>query len=333
MNAFRKLAQRIRRNEPLPAPLRALLWAASFGQRFGMWLRLQRRPVKVAAYVVSYGNLTAGGVGKTPAVIERAAREAAAGKRVAILTRGYGGAPVREPIALAPGQADAQTVARFGDEAALIARRVPGVWIVRAANRVAGAHVAIEQGCNLMIMDDGFQAVALARDENILLIDATNPFGNNCLVPRGILREAPAAMKRATEIILTRCDQASENLAAIEKVINRYAPDIPIRRTQHRPVGLWRVRDGSEAPLALLRNAAVRVVCGIGNPDAFVALLRELGARITEIHNLPDHAAIPETLLEGSALTIMTEKDAMRIHNATSPGAYALAICLDRYES
>ena len=325
------LSERIRKDEPVPAPVHVALWLASFGQRFGMWLRLRGAAKAVPAHVVSFGNITVGGVGKTPAVIARAARECDAGKRVAVLTRGYGASPARTPLILAPGMADATTAARFGDEAALIARRVPTAWIVRAADRVAGAQAAFEAGCTLLIMDDGFQAVALARNENILLVDAANPFGNGYLVPRGILREPLQAMRRATEIILTRCDQAGAALDALEKTIRYHAPHTPIRYTQHKPVGLWRLCDNGDAPLSLLRETPVRVVCAIGNPDAFLTTLRDLGAHIVETHCLPDHGAIPQDMLASDVPVIMTEKDAMRLPETPRPDIYALAISLETY--
>jgi tetraacyldisaccharide 4'-kinase len=178
-------------------------------------------------------------------------------------------------------------------------------------------------------MDDGFQAVALARDENILLIDATNPFGNGHLVPRGILREPLAAMKRATAIMLTRRDQAQDKCEAIEQTIKQHAPGVPITRTRHKPTGLWRVCDGSEVPLSFLQDTTIRVVCGIGNPDAFTQTLRELGATIAETHPLPDHGQIPDSLLDATLPTIMTEKDAMRVSNVTSLDVYVLAIALE----
>lgn len=345
-----ELKDRIRNGDRIPAPLAFVLWLASFIQRFGMWLRLRKTPVKVPAYVISYGNITAGGVGKTPAVIERAQKELAAGKQVAILTRGYGAAPVQEPLLLAPSISTSvlsvhpvhslhpspsvrSLSQKYGDEAALIAKRVPGVWIVRSADRVAGARAAVAEGCEVIIMDDGFQAVALARDENILLVDATNPFGNGYLVPRGVLREPLSAMQRATEIMVTRCDHAQDALYAIEQTIKQHAPDVHITRTRHAPTGLWRVCDGSEVPLSFLQNTDIRVVCGIGNPNAFCHTLRELGATITETHSLPDHGKIPDCFLNATVPTIMTEKDAMRITDVCSSNVYALAIILDEYDT
>ncbi|MCK5862982.1 MAG: tetraacyldisaccharide 4'-kinase, partial [Candidatus Hydrogenedentes bacterium] len=193
------------------------------------------------------------------------------------------------------------------------------------------AHAAIEKGCDVLLMDDGFQAVALARDENILLIDATNPFGNGYLVPRGILRETLHAMKRATEIILTRCDQAPENLEDIHQTLQQYAPEIPIRQTQHKPLSLLRVCDGSEVPLSLLQDTSIRVICGIGNPDAFMHTLEKLGTDIVESHSLPDHGSIPHELLHASIPVVMTEKDAIRISSSCSSEVYALTIALESY--
>ncbi|MBI2431890.1 MAG: tetraacyldisaccharide 4'-kinase, partial [Candidatus Hydrogenedentes bacterium] len=197
------------RNIGWPSPLDYLLGVGTPLVRLGMWWRLRGPRTRVEARVISLGNLTAGGTGKTPAVIARAQAEIAAGRRVAVLTRGYGSQRVREPYVLPPGTPLPETplYKLIGDEPALIRRRAPGITLVKSADRVAGAHAAIAAGCDTILLDDGFQAVALERDENILLVDATNAFGNGHLLPRGILREPVAAAGRATEIILTRCDQ------------------------------------------------------------------------------------------------------------------------------
>lgn len=329
MNMMLALAERIRRGEPISAPLAAALRAASLVQRAGMWMRLHRRRIRVPAYVVSFGNLSVGGVGKTPAVIRRAEQECAAGKRVAVLTRGYGATAEKEPLILAPGADAADVVARFGDEAALIARRVPQAWIVRAANRVAGARAAIERGCNMLILDDGFQAVNLDRQENVLLIDATNPFGNGSILPRGILREPLTAMARASLVMLTRCDQAVERLPELENKIEQYAPGMPIKKTMHKPTHIWRVCDNRFESLDVLRDMPIRVVSAIGSPESFVKTLKTLGANIIDTHALPDHAQIPETLLETDTSVVLTEKDAVRLPGRPPPHVFALAVSLE----
>jgi tetraacyldisaccharide 4'-kinase len=293
----------------------------------GMWWRLRQRPIKVNAKVISYGNLTAGGTGKTPAVIERAAHEVASGKKVAILTRGYGGSLQGGPHVYTGGGASWKVAAIIGDEPALIAQRVPEVVIVKGANRVASANLAITQhGCDTLIMDDGYQHVRLARDENHLLIDAANPFGNGHLVPKGILREPISAMNRATSITITRCDQARD-LDALMKAIETHCPGVPVRKTRHTPSRLWRVCDGEERSLDSLQGAQVKALCAIGNPAAFHETVTSLGAQISDAVTLPDHQPIPPAHLTGD-LVITTEKDAVRMKDCPA-NVYALAITLE----
>lgn len=321
------LADKIRRGEPVDGPLGALLGAASWVQRAGMWRKLRGPRARVAARVISFGNITAGGTGKTPAVIERAELEVAAGRTVAVLTRGYGGARVAEPLLHPPrSPADARML---GDEPALIARRVPQAWIVRAADRVAGARAAVEQGCDVILLDDGYQAVALERDENVLVIDAVNPFGNGHILPRGILREPLPAMDRATQVILTRCDQAKDLDIAVAAV-HRHCPNVPIRYTRHAPMGFVRLSDGVTLPLDALRGQSANALCAIGHPESFFHTLEGLGITLVERDALRDHAAVPEMLLNGPQTVIVTEKDAARIPNAPE-NVLALAIRLEEW--
>jgi len=321
--ALERLAGKVRRGEALPAPVGALLSAATVVTRLAMARRLHQARVRVDARVISFGNLTAGGTGKTPAVIERAEAEVAAGRRVAVLTRGYGSARVREPH-FATAEDDPRAVCeRVGDEPALILRRVPGVVVVKSADRVAGARAAIARhGCDTLLLDDGFQAVRLDREENVLVVDATNPFGNGRLVPRGILREPPAGAARATHVVLTRCDQARD-LAGLRTRLAALCPGAPVRLTRHAPQRLWRVATGEELPLETLRGHAVTAACAIGNPEAFVATLRGLGAEVTALHTAADHAMLTPKDLASDGPCIVTEKDAVRLADAP---AHVLAL-------
>jgi tetraacyldisaccharide 4'-kinase len=204
------------------------------------------------------------------------------------------------------------------------------VVIVKCPDRVAGARLAIEKhGCNVLILDDGFQHVRIARDENILLVDATNPFGNRRLLPRGILREPLAAMRRATSIVVTRCDQAGD-LPGLLAELRDLCPGIPVRLTYHRPVGLWRVTDGERVPLESIQGTRVSAVCAIANPDAFVTTLEAVGAVVTERRIHLDHAIISNRDLESDAMVVMTEKDAVRLRGSSqapiSSNVYALEI-------
>ena len=326
MNILHGYAERIRRGEEIPLPLAMVLSAAVPALQLGMWLRLHRPRHRVAARVISFGNITAGGTGKTPAVIERARIETAAGHCVAVLTRGYGSQKTPEPMIVPPGEANPDLADRIGEEAALIRCRVPEVTIVKSADRVAGAEAAIAHGgCDTLLLDDGFQQVALERDENILVIDATNPFGNGRLMPRGILREPLRAMRRATGILLTRCDQA-EDLPALEARLRSLCPGTPLRKTRHAPARLWCVADGVELPIESLQNTEIAVLCAIGNPDAFFKTLEALGANIRQRILFPDHQSIPAEAIPKESLAIITEKDAMRLK---SPPEKVLALGID----
>lgn len=320
-------AERVRRGDPLPPVLAAALQAATVFPRVGMWLRLHGPRTRVDARVVSFGNITAGGAGKTPAVIERAGLELAAGRKVAVITRGYRAQRTPEPLAVSSQDLADDIADRIGDEAALILRRVPGVIVVKAAKRVAGARLAVAQfGCDTLIMDDGFQHVALERDENILIIDAVNPFGNGHLIPRGILREPLHAVRRATAIILTRCDQCADLDALVQRV-RALHPDAPIRLTRHAPEGFHRVADGAAVPLDTLCREPVHAVCAIGNPESFFRTLESLGITIASRRIFPDHADIPADTLPTSGWVIITEKDAVRLR-ATRDNIVALAVTL-----
>lgn len=325
MKHLHHLVEKIRQGQPIPLYWAALLTALTPITRLGMRLRLSRRRTRVGAQVVSFGNITAGGTGKTPAVIERAAAEMRAGRRVAVLTRGYGTGD-SSIFVVGPDEPEAPEWARLlGDEPALIRRRVPGVTVVKGADRVEAAQLAVERfGCDVLILDDGFQYVLLERDENVLLIDATNPFGNGRLIPRGVLREPLSALRRATHFVLTRCDQAGD-LGALVRTLKEIAPGRPIRKTRHAPVALRRLSDNAVLPLETLRGRQIAAACAIGNPDAFFATLERLGARLVERHPYRDHASFTVTSVYP---IVITEKDAVRLANAPE-NIWALEIALE----
>ena len=329
--SLHRWSERIRRGEPIPMAAAAVLAAFTPVVRLGMWMRKRQPTVRVDARVISFGNITAGGTGKTPAVIERAIQEIAAGRKVAVLTRGYGAKQSREPIVFDGAREAGVAYEILGDEPALIVHKVLGVVVVKCADRVAGARSAIERcGCDTLILDDGYQQMRLERDENVLVIDAANPFGNGHLIPRGILREPIEAMRRATFILLTRCDQAA-SLEPLLETVRAMCPDAPIRRTRHTPKRLWRVADGMSAPLEELAGEPVKAVCAIARPEAFFATLENLGAVVTERIALPDHGAIPLEALAGPRPVIMTEKDAMRLVTSSNH-VWALSIELEDME-
>ena len=329
MTRSNSLPDKIRRGAPIPWYLDAALRAATPLFQAGMALRRLRSPVAVNARVVSYGNLTAGGTGKTPAVIERAETEASQGHTVGILTRGYGASQQAGPL-LVLGAKDA--ISRWqdvGDEPALIASKVPDCVIARCADRVRGARVAIEAfHCDVLILDDGFQWVRLARDENVVVLDATNPFGNGYLLPRGVLREPISALNRATHIVLTHCDAAApDSVESALAAIRLHCPSAPVRTTRHAPHALRNLVSGESVGLDVLRGADIVATCAIAQPERFAATLASLGANIAEQRAYSDHAAIPKDALRSENLVVVTEKDAVRIQGAP-PNVFALEIRL-----
>ncbi len=327
MTPAKPLSEKIRRGDPIPIALAVALHACTPVTRFGMWWRHRQSVTRVDAQVVSFGNLTAGGTGKTPAVIERAKVELAEGKRVAVLTRGYGSPDSAAPV-------DSESIDEkdryrlLGDEAALTLKKAPGVIVIKDPDRVAGARTAIaKHRCEVLLLDDGFQYTRVARDENVLLIDAANPFGNGALLPRGILREPLKAMSRATQIVLTRCDQA-DDVAALVETVRAHAPGVPIRKTRHAPETLWNTSGGAEMQLSELAGKAIVAACAIGHPESFFKTLEGLGATLAERLTFPDHAAIPEGAFPATGMVVMTEKDAVR-GNYSRENLFALGVALE----
>ena len=330
MTFFDSVSEKVRTNQPLPWYVEAALSAGSPVYRLGMLVRAMRKPVKVDARVISFGNLTAGGTGKTPAVIERAQREIAAGNRVAVLTRGYGAtAQSRDAIVCVTSKSELCRAEIIGDEPALILRRVPEVIVVKGADRVAAAHAAIQQhGCNVLILDDGFQYLRLARDENVLVVDATNPFGNGRVLPRGTLREPIASAARATNILITHCDRVrADALDDLRARLQLLCPSCKMRSTYHAPDKLWKVKNGAVLELEKLRGTNVVAVCAIAKPDSFVTSLESLGGNIVQRRFFPDHAQIPPDALKGEGMVLVTEKDAVRLSECPD-NVYALGIRL-----
>jgi tetraacyldisaccharide 4'-kinase len=263
-----------------PGVQRAALQAASlpYGWAVGCrnwlydrgWKQIHPAPVPV----VSVGNLTLGGTGKTPCVEYVARFFCASGLRVAILSRGYASDGGRN------------------DEALVLEQNLPDVPHLQGADRVALAGAAVEElESEVLVLDDGFQHRRLKRDLDIVLIDATNPWGYGYLFPRGLLRESRRSLRRAGAIVFTRCDQVQpEVLVQLRRVTARYARTALIAETVHRPMELGNSA-GKTAALNSLQDRPVSAFCGIGNPDAFRATLRGLKANPNEFRVFPDHYA------------------------------------------
>ena len=276
-----------RRKDPLAVVMRGALRAACVP--YGIVVAARNRKYdsgstqihECGVPVISVGNLTTGGTGKSPIVCFLAKWFRQRNIRVAIVSRGYG-----------RGDADAN------DEALELHARLPDVPHVQDADRVEAARIAVEElEAEVILMDDGFQHRRLHRDLNIVVIDATCPFGFGYLLPRGLLREPVKNLSRADLVIITRCDAIEEPaIKDIERTVQAANQGIPILRSRHAPTNLLE-HPNSLVPLADISGRNVAVVSAIGNPAAFEETVRACGAIIVDSRRLPDHNAYsPDTV-------------------------------------
>jgi len=263
------------------------------------------------ATVISIGNITAGGTGKTPLVvwlcneITQNPKLKTKNCQCAILTRGYKAG--RGPLL---------------DEPAILAESCPGAKVVVNPDRIAGTAEASSFGANVLIMDDGFQHRRLARDLDIVAIDATMPFGLGRILPAGLLREPIGGLSRADAVVITRSDQTDEaQLAEIENRIRDIKANIVIARAVHAPVCAISEDDG-QISLEELKGKKVFAFCGIGNPGAFLNTLKGLevellGSKVFDDHHHYTEACLAEIRTQAERLkadlTLTTQKDWTKI--------------------
>lgn len=300
----------------LAAPYAAAVAARNAAYDAGL---LAARPAPVP--VVSIGNLTLGGTGKTPLVAWAARVLEAADLRPAIVSRGYG--------------------ARRGersDEAAELAVVLPRVSHVANPDRFAAATAAARAGARSIVLDDGFQHRRLGRDIDIIAVDATDPYGCGRLFPRGLLREPLSGLARADAVVLTRAQLVDERRRAeIRATLSRACDGAmpPVwAEAIHRPVAL-RTATGASLPLDRLRSARIAAFAGIGNPAAFAESLRRLGSAPIAFRAFPDHHAYSDDELRGLAgwarergadLVATTLKDLVKVRRDDLDGLPLVAV-------
>ena len=282
------------------APL-SFLYGSVMGFRSLLYRIGLRHRVRVKAPVIVVGNLTVGGTGKTPLVAWLSTHLSAVGLRVAIVSRGYGGK--------ARGVTRVTVHSRHsevGDEPLLLARRAQATVFV-GRDRVAAAKVAVADGADVIICDDGLQHLALMRDCEIVVIDGQRGFGNGSLLPRGPLRESPRRLRRVNAVVVNGAITAPGFV--LPSFLTRTHFVMKMRPGDARPVS----GSGSLRSLTSFRGTGVHAVAAIGNPQRFFDMLRNTGLTLYE-HPMPDHHAFKAGDLNfGDNLpVIMTEKDAVK---------------------
>lgn len=293
---------------PILALLRILSWAYGVLARFNSFLfdRGIKSSHRLPVPVLSVGNLTWGGTGKTPLVVWIAQLLQRENRKVAILTRGY-----------------MTNASVKSDEAELMQRKLVGVQVMVGKDRLENAQRFLKKNTtDVFLLDDGFQHRRVVRDLNIVTLDARHPFGNGALIPRGVLREPVAALRRADIIVLTRMDQAEDVVNETVEKIRRVNSRALLVKSIHRPTSLMPLDSGSSFDPSWIKGKRVFIFSGIGQPDIFKDMLVRLGAQVVAARIFADHHdyrkdEIDVVFKEASALNvdaiITTLKDAVKV--------------------
>ncbi len=286
------------------------------------WRYRHSTPKTLPCRVISVGNIVAGGTGKTVVVAAIARQYLQKGCRVAIVTRGYGGRYTGEYHVISDGKNVLTPASIAGDEAVMLTHQLPDIPIVIGKDRTKAGMEAIRRWhSEVLILDDAFQYRTLARDLDIVTINASQPWGTGRLLPCGTLRERKKALARSDLIILTHTDQV-ENTEPLRREIHIYAAGIPVVESVHVPCSLIRHDTGKPFPIDLVADKRVLAVCAIGNPSSFCTTLRALGANEIRLIAYPDHhyysvreinAIQRIARSEGYEIIVTTDKDAVKL--------------------
>ena len=320
--------------------LREILYALSFIYERLVQLRLyfyRKRILRERALgclVISVGNLTVGGTGKTPIVEKFARALQAGGRRVAILSRGYKSVPRKRrwldrlrrrdadpPRVVSDGKSLLLDSLTAGDEPYMLAHNLKDVIVLVDKDRVKSGRFAIDKwNVDTLLLDDGLQYLHLKHRLDMVLVDRQAPFGNEFLLPRGTLREAPRNLRRASYIFSTK-NTGESNETLIER-IRRYNRTAEIIECAHKPLYLQNVFTGEQLPLERLRDTFIGSICGIAAPESFEGALKKLGAHVDLAKRYIDHHYYTEAELttfinrcirRDLAMIVTTEKDAVRM--------------------
>lgn len=321
-----------------PLYLLSILYGAVVRIRLALYSSGLLNVREIGCKVISVGNITVGGTGKTPTVefVARSLRER--GISVAILSRGYRRAGKGIDV-VSDGHQLLLGAEEAGDEPYMLARRLRNVPVIVGADRYEAGRFALDRfSPDVIILDDGFQHIRLKRDLDILLVDGEKVFGNRNLLPRGPLREPLSAMKRAETFLITK---AYSDINRITQDIMDRQPEAVVFKSSYRPEKFISIIDGSKKDLSFISGHRVFALSAIANPSSFVSLLSSLGCSLASEANYADHYSYSAKDLEeiekkataaAAELIITTEKDAVKLErfkNMMRMPIYYLEIGLD----
>jgi tetraacyldisaccharide 4'-kinase len=273
--------------------------------------------------VISVGNITVGGTGKTPCVIMLAQMLQENGFKPAVISRGYGGRNINPANIVSDGHKILLDSEISGDEPSLIAHVLKGIPVITGTKRIVAGQAAIDQfGVNVLICDDAMQHRQIFRDINLVLLDSQNLKGSNHVLPLGRLREPLKEISRASAVLFTRANEAQQTNNKIEEMIR--TENITVFRSIHKPKNIIRGDYGAQEPISILAGKKVCAFCGIANPDSFKKALLAAGARVLSFDIFPDHhryskselGKIEARFIDCRAdFLISTQKDGVRLQN------------------
>jgi tetraacyldisaccharide 4'-kinase len=280
--------------------------------------------------VISIGNITVGGTGKTPVAAHVANLLIQRHRKVAILLRGYKGRPV--DLGESNRKQAAERWRMESDEALVLQRRCPSARVIADPDRVAGARQAVDRGCNAIVLDDGFQHRRIARDLDIVLVDATAPFGFNRVLPRGLLREPLNSLGRSGILVLTRSDEIDKtNKSLLLLRLKQLSGGKPVIQAKHRIVGFTDVK-GHVVPVDDPTVMQAVIFAGIANFESFRRSVEAIGVKVLAAYQYPDHHDYTQEELAGlhdvavgleANVILTTEKDAVKLVGRWTDGAPA----------
>ncbi len=280
------------------------------------------KPKKVNAFVISVGNMTTGGVGKTPVVSEIAKYCVSHGQKVAIVSRGYGGKLNNKNVnMISDGESIYYDAPNAGDEPYWLSVTTPGAYVFTCKNRYLAAKCAVEKfGVNVIVMDDGFQHRKLHRDLDIVLMDSVKGFGNEHLLPAGPLREGAEALDRIDKLVIVSKSLKHDTAKKVAKIMHKRL-NLPTMVCYNEPDYVYNIKTGQR----LMEGMDVTALCAIGQPQQFYDFLKDFNV-VKTITFDDHHQYAPTDILDISGNIITTEKDAVKLERFDRNNIYALRL-------